>query len=342
MKSYKTVMIFLGFLLLFSLMSCHMKKRSLGSYNKIVIIADSLLTAEIKEDLNSALERITYTPQSEPIFNLIYQVPSELNRLTRFPNLLIVGTLDAEGEMKNLLQKLLSPTSLQRIKEDSAFVFSNKEPWAFDQILVVLAAKDKETLIKNLQKQGNAIFDLFDQNAESSVFGTLFTYMEQKAISEDLMKKYGWSIRVQHDYFVALDSTDLRFVWLRRLEPQRSIFIYWEPSNDPSLLSKEWMLDRRKMFEQKFLDGDFVYEDSLITTREKIVDFNNRYAIRLDGVWQNEKHTMGGPFRSYGFYNERDKRLYLIDFFVYAPGEQKYPYLRQLDGIASTFKTQGE
>lgn len=45
----------------------------------------------------------------------------------------------------------------------------------------------------------------------------------------------------------------------------------------------------------------------------------------------------GGPFRSYGFYNESDHRLYLMDYSVFAPGEKKWPFMRQLEAMARTF-----
>jgi len=146
-------------------------------------------------------------------------------------------------------------------------------------------------------------------------------------------------MRVQHDYYVAVDSSELNYVWLRRFNPQRWISVYWEPVKDPSVLSKQWMLEKRHGIIRSFYDGDYVYEDENIKVQKKVVDFNDRFAIRLDGVWQNEKHVMGGPFRSYAFYNESDGRLYLIDLAVYAPGQRKHQYLRQLEGIASTFRT---
>jgi hypothetical protein len=319
---------------------CGVKRQSLGSRNKIVVIADSSLFAEIEPDLSKMLCQELYTPQPEPIFSLMLQTPTELEKLTRFPNLLIVGTLESTGKMGDLLGKFLSGPSLKRVQADSAFLFNKENAWAYDQMLAVLVSKDKETLLQNISANGQAVFDLFDRHERKAVLKMLFDRYEQKEIPKRLMNEHGWSVRVQHDYFIAVDSSAVRSVWLRRMDPQRSLFIYWEPCNDPSVLSKEWMMDRRQQFSIKFFDGDYVYEDSTITVQEKVVDFCNRYAIRLDGVWQNDKYTMGGPFRSYGFYNESDKRLYLIDLLVYAPGERKYQFLRQLDCMAATFTTQ--
>lgn len=319
--------------------SCGFKREALGSQNKIIVIADSTLWLQIEEDVRDALEQALYTPQPEPIFTVTHRPPESLNKLTRFPNLLILGTLESEGRMGDIINRVLSDASLQRVEEDSAFLFSKKDPWARNQMLAVAVANDRQNLQEQFLEHGDKVFDLFDAYTRTLVFRSLFNQFEQKNIETRLMREHGWTMRIQHDYFLAVDSTDMRFVWLRRFNPQRWISVYWEPTEDPSKLSKEWILEKRRRIGEEIYQGDYVYEDSLIKVQDKVVDFNGRYAIRLDGVWQNDEFIMGGPFRTYGFYNESDGRLYWIDLAVFAPGERKYQYLRQLDGIASTFRT---
>ena len=328
--------------LLLASFSCSMRRGSIGSHDKILVLADSTLWLQVEDDLRAVLERSSFTPQPELIFTVLQKNTDELRRITRHPNVLILGTLQSEGEMKELVDKLLSAESVERIKNDEAFLFQKKDAWALDQILAVLVSNDVETLKNNIREQSDKIFDVFDTFSEAYTHRTIFSQFEQKTLKKDLMRKHGWNVRVPHDYHVAVDSSELRFVWLRRFEPQRWFSIYWEQVDDPSLLSKEWLLEKRATTIKEYYDGDYVYQDSTITVREKLVDFNGRYAIRLDGVWQNEKHVMGGPFRMYGFYNESDGRIYMIDLAVYAPGRRKYPFLRQLDAMAHTFKSENE
>ncbi|MBN1562072.1 DUF4837 family protein [candidate division KSB1 bacterium] len=327
--------------LLIVALSCGMKRDSLGSLDKIIVIADSTEWAEIGDDVLAVMDKKINTPQPESIFNLLHKNPEDLNKLTRFPNLLVVGTLEAQGRMRDLIDRLLAG-SQSRIQADSAFLFNKTNAWAKNQLLVLAVSKDIPTLRQNLRENGDRLFNLFDENLSDHVRQSLFIHFEQQEISKKLMDRHGWSVRVQHDYFVAVDSSEIRYVWLRRFNPQRWISVHWQPTDDPSLLTKEWMLEKRADIIAKYYDGDYVYEDETIKVQEKIVDFNGRYAIRLDGVWQNEKHVMGGPFRMYGFYDESDGRLYLIDLSVYAPGQRKYQYIRQLDGIALTFQTRAE
>ncbi len=338
----KSVFAGLVALLFVLVVSCGMKRDSLGSMDKIIIIADSTQWINIKDDVMAAMEHIMYTPQPESVFELLHKQPKDLKNLIRFPNLLMVGSLDQQNDMQELLEKMLSDDALARVQEDSAFLFNKDDPWARHQLLALAVSKDEETLKKNLLEHGDRIFNLFEENISANVLRSLYIHFEQEEIAKSLMKEHGWSIRVQHDYFVAVDSSEIRLVWLRRFNPQRWISVYWEPVDDPSILSKEWMLEKRGTLLKDLYEGDYVYEDETIKVQEKIVDFNDRYAIRLDGVWQNEEYVMGGPFRSYAFYEESDGRLYLIDLAVYAPGRRKTEYLRQLDGIASTFRVKAE
>lgn len=101
-------------------------------------------------------------------------------------------------------------------------------------------------------------------------------------------------------------------------------------------------MQKRDSLTKIYYDGDYIFEDSIIQTKEKVVDFNGRYAIRLDGVWQNDKNIAGGPFRTFGFYNKGDGRMYLVDCAIVAPGERKWPYMRQVEAMAYTFKTADE
>jgi hypothetical protein len=49
---------------------------------------------------------------------------------------------------------------------------------------------------------------------------------------------------------------------------------------------------------------------------------------------------MGGPFVNYSFYDQASGRLYLIDGSVFAPGYDKLDFLRHMEIIARTFRTQ--
>jgi hypothetical protein len=74
-------------------------------------------------------------------------------------------------------------------------------------------------------------------------------------------------------------------------------------------------------------------------TKIEKINFLGRDAIKLEGLWEIEEKAIGGFFRSYTFFDMKTKKIYFIDISVFAPGEVKEPYIRQLDIIAHTFST---
>ncbi len=329
---------------IFTVFNCGMKEDTIGDRNKVVVVADSTLWLEVQDEIKASLSHIYYTPQPEPAFKILHKTPDQLGKLTRVPNLLMVATLQDEGKMKEYVNKILSASSLQRVRENKASLFSSRDAWARNQLLVVAIAKDKETLEQNLQENQQQLFDLFDEFVSQKIRDMLFKHLEKEKLSKELMKKYGWTMRIQADFHVVVDSADIQTVIMERFDPVRWITVYWQSSETPYTLTKEWMINKRNEIARKFYNDDYIYTDDTIKVQEKEVYFNDFPAIRLDGVWQNDNANKisGGPFRCYGFYDDQAQRIYFIDMAVFAPGERKMQYIRQVDAMAHTFRTAEE
>ena len=344
MKKIYTVHFALIAILVFCFLftGCTQKPISLGSNDKVAVIADSALWGKIDSLVRKAIEKERFTPQPERIFSIILHQPEKLAVLTRYPHILFLGTLDQEGDTKQLLDNMLSPEARKKVEQDSLYIFQKNDPWSKNQLLIVLVSRDLPTLQKRLRENENSVFQIFDSDAQKLVHNQMYGKYEKKEIGKKLFKEHDWTVRVQRDFVLAMDSTEAKFVWLRRINPQREFFVYWQSTNDPSILSREWIIETRDNLTKDFYAGDFIFQDDDVKAIDKIVDFRGRYAILLDGVWQNEKHMIGGPFRSYAFYDESQGRLYLVDSSVFAPGEHKWPYMRQVIAMANTFRTDND
>ncbi len=342
-KNFELLLMVLIVILIFG-MDCAQKGQSMGSLRNIVVLADSLLWEQVEGPVTRILSEEKYTPQPEMIFVLNRIDPAKIGELKKYSQILLIGTLDQQGVTKNLLDQLLPAGSKGRqlVENNERSFFPVKDPWSREQLLGVLVSNDLPTLLENLNTDKKTIFDAFDEHVNSRVFNQAYYTYEQKNVEKKLMDQYGWSIRVPHDFAMTIDSSAARFIWLRRTGPNRLIrdlFVYWEPVADPSILSKEWILEKRANIAKDYYKGYYVYTDSLIKVNEELVNFYENYSIKLDGIWQDDSLNIGGPFRSYAFYSETDGRLYLLDGAVWAPEQRKWPFLRQLDIIMHTFKT---
>ena len=67
--------------------------------------------------------------------------------------------------------------------------------------------------------------------------------------------------------------------------------------------------------------------------------FLGRQAQITTGLWENDQPAAGGPFKNWAFYDPYSQRVYMIDVAVHAPEQDKQPFLRRMEIIASTFRT---
>ncbi|MGE5411558.1 MAG: DUF4837 family protein, partial [Clostridiales bacterium] len=67
--------------------------------------------------------------------------------------------------------------------------------------------------------------------------------------------------------------------------------------------------------------------------------FHGNYALAMQGLWEMSDKSMGGPFINYTLYDEKSKRIYMIDASIYAPNYVKKGLIRQLDILLQSFQT---
>lgn len=316
---------------------CVWKPEVRGPEHWVIALGDTTELKQVEPLLRGAVERTISTPHRERIFEVHLFPADSLPRFRHYKNLLIVGTLQAKGKAGEYISKLVG-RARTRVEQDSAYVFSKRDAWVRGQLLVLFVSRDMETLRRRLENNGDILFRLFNDFANEQVARRMYAVLEQKEINEHLLKTYGWMVRVQHDYFIALEKPG--FVFLRRMHPERWLFVLWEETNDPSRLTKEWVLEKRAWVGREYYGGDTILD---LDMQVRQVDFNGRFALQFDGIWENAQKIAGGPWRAYAFYDEPSGRLYLIDLAVFAPDhERKMPFLRQLDVMAHTFRTRQE
>ena len=163
----------------------------------------------------------------------------------------------------------------------------------------------------------------------------MFFKGEQTELEDYIATNYGWKIRIQHDYYLVKESEDGNFIWLRRLDPDRSLFVYRFKAKGLDREDSGWLIEKRDSLGTIYFESDSVSkEDSYMVNTE----FCGFPAVKLIGIWQNHKLFIGGPFRTYAFFDPEQKYIYMVDILVTAPDKRKKPYLDQLEVMANTFR----
>lgn len=329
-------LIFLIFILL--LIGCNgeiPKRDTLGPHDQILVLTDSSDFVKTKNALTKALEVEVFLPKAEKLFTVKFMPLEDYDRYKRWQNILILAILDQKGKADGFVKSVLSEEAMNKVAKGEVFLGIQKNIWAKNQGLVYLVGKDAKSISDFLDLNGKRLLDTFLEVQRQQLLYVMFKVGEQKKISEELLAKFDWKVRVQFDYVVANADEENDFVWLRRFYPDRFLSVKSFKGTGTENYSSGFWINLRNEIGVKYHQNSEV--DTLRTTAAN-VDFLGYKALKLSGLWVIREDFVGGPFRSYCFFDEKAQKYFLIDLAVFAPGEDKKNYLTQLEIIASTFE----
>ncbi len=304
---------------------------ALGPANQLTIVTNVATEDESVKLLKTVFSRKVVTVDEEDAYAFELLPPDMLNKHRNSRNLLLLTDLSRNDVLAQRVRRLLGKSETNRLMKGGGgyVVLSNRE--ALGQTLAIVAGPNRGSLAGLIREKGELLFAEVDSTVIERTKDVLYLHGEQKAMSRYISSKYGWTLRIPKGFRVAEDETG-KLVKLVAHEPARLLFVHWRPS-DGEPLNAEQCLRLRSELVWEYYDED-VIEESMTSTADAL--FQGRPAVRIDGVWQNEKHVIGGPFFTFCF-KERG-RLYVIDCVVFAPGMDKAAFLKQLEALASTFK----
>lgn len=331
--------VFISVYIVFFILACASKPRGWWREGEIAVMADSTDWETFHGVLRHTFERVIRTPQPEKTFSLFHVSEKDFNRYSEFRYLLLITTLQSEGPINRIVRNVLTaPDVRNAVEQGRYFVFTRKNQWARNQILVILVGKDIPTLRTQIEDNNHMLYDIFDSDFKARLTKEMFERGEKKKLEAYLLDFYGWTYRIQHDYHLMDEFGEDGYLWLRRLYPERWMFVRWIEKGDTTLLNTNWVIQERNRLQEEYSEGEIVSEHYLISFRSK---FLGREAVVTTGLWEHEEKAVGGPFKNYTFYDPLSGRVYMIDLALFAPeyASQKLPFLKRMDVMVHTFKT---
>jgi len=329
--------------------ACDVKKPAKGFEDEIYVIADSVEYEDMLSSLQSVFEREINTPQPEKLFTLKRMNVSKLDNNNRLKNIIIAAPLNSGSRTSQYIKAIVDSSVEAKLVSDSTFILYKENLWAENQIVAVIAANTMEELNSKILGNSEDLLYTFQKISDERLFNNLYNpKYEQKNVEGQFLKDYGWVIYVQADFVVALNKPEDNFVWLRRSpgsDMERWIFVYWIDNATPDYLVEDSIKTIRNRVTKKFYETSddksyvVVAEDYFVV---KEVNFNGRYALFTQGLWDLNIKGMGGPFVNYFFYDENTQRIYMIDGSVYAPKYYKRNLIQQMDVTLQSFRTDAE
>jgi hypothetical protein len=309
------------------------RDRPLGSRNQIVVIADESVWQAVADPLSRAYEREIRTPQPEKTYYLDHVQYAQLSDITRRPYILFVAPLKSPGPTSVFLSNALSPEATDGVNSGEYYVFEKPDLWARDQLVLFVTAPTLVNLIDRINEHANELYSLINDDRNQIVQSEMYSRLEQTDLEKKFRLKYGWQLRIQHDYVPIIDDSSRNLVMLKRSYPDRWLSIHWL-DGDHDYLSLKEVAAVRDTLGKWFPDPVFEYPDYY---QYHAVDFRGRAAGLLTGLWATNSDIGGGPFFTYAIYDSVLQRSFFLDGAVFAPQDDKEPYVRQLQIMARTF-----
>ncbi len=330
-----TLLTIAALLSLLSLLCTDRVPESIGSYNRFFTFADPEVKEKVKEELEEALEREIITPRTETVFKVRWVDFDSLDRYANRRNLMFLATLNGKGSVSSWVRNSLSPPAKKKVEEDEALIFTKLNLFAQPQTVYFIIGHTPEDLETKIVLNEDYLYSLSDSlinyHLSKWLFKSFFGEEENKELTRQIAREYNFSIRIPPLYKLA--RKDSNFIWLRRLEPEQWVFVYFEQTED-STLSYDWWLKKREEVGKLYYEGDVIIDSTVHIKESHIAGYP---AMRFSGLWKNPEKILGGPFISYLFYVPKQSRKYIVDCAVFAPTVKKEPYLRHTEIIARTF-----
>lgn len=328
-------------LLVFLFCGCSSPKRdAIGSFNAVQVLVDPAERKIVEEPLRLVLEIPIQTPRPEKLFRVHIIDSADFEYVSRCHIVMAVASLRAGGHVGEFIRRSLNEDAIDAVKKGEAQIFVKRDPWAKKQILIILTARSPEEIYTYVMTHGGEIFKLIDDFANEQIshwlFGEFQGVGERKDLEEKIAMEYGFGIRIPRNFEWEKGNADERFLWLRALEPERWVFVYWEPLDSAGKkMTVGRLFHLRDSLCSIYYDGDSLVPDRITWETSELA---GKLVPKYRAFWKNSRRAIGGPVVGYILDDTLNRRRYIIDMAVFAPGIRKEPYLRHCDIIAKSFE----
>jgi len=270
------------------------------------------------------LQRPIATPQPEPEYKVRVGRVDQFQTYSRFRIVMLIGTVD-----DTLVRAVLGDRA-DSLPAGDFVLYKVPNPWQQGQFALIFAAREPGLLDQGLKTYSERIRKTLEEIVLEQMRRAAYFEGGIEPVADSMRKRYAFALEVPRRWQVREEFADSGFVYMFVHYPDRNVFVYWADSTrtlDPASL-----LALRDRLTGRFYDGDSIDRQFTMTDT---VEFLAGPAVRLRGVWKNDRETIGGPFVNYSFNHQG--RFYMVDGLVFNPGKKKLDHLLQVEAVVRSF-----
>jgi len=329
--------------LLLTLAACNMSDEqgiimAAGSYSDLaVVVSDPRSEPLARRFMAKASVNTTFVIKEEPLFRPDFYTSGQLQLAHRYKNAILILRIGDGGNLEDKVKGMVSKETWEHMATGGGGMVQINDPWATYQTVLVVAARDRNSLGSFLQEQAGTIREIFEKSSRDRILrGFRYSGLDTRLMNA-YRQQYGFSFEIPREFKqTQLKPDGFSGLELMRTGPSRGITITWKPHEDPAaaLEDQEFLLAMRREMGTSMHDEE-IADQGLRWSRTTLGELP---AVKLEGAWASNRFAGGGPFWSYFVADEVRGRVFCVDLLAYAPHMDKMPMFRRMAAIVSTFK----
>ena len=348
MKKNNSILILLG-IFIFLTLGCSQKENvnktqgkkidphkpmSWGHKQTVYVFADDNVWKYAKGHLIKTLERVRFTTENEKVFVVKRAPIDDMDNFYKFNNLIFFCNLESNDKVSTYIKEIMGAKVEAEVNENLIGMYAKDNVWARDQFVLFIMGDNEPDLLKFNILQSHNIFDLFKDKLFDRIQRQVYktsTYPDNK------FSTLPWTLELPKNYVLYKNDAENNFIsFIARLrnKPDRYMSVYFQEILEDEF-DRKWLKETRRKISWKYYDEDEFFDKDV---RMEKFELAGHQGWRLTGRWQNKKHSVGGAFQSFAFYDKVSGLAYLVDNSVYHPDGEKLEALYELEIISSTLK----
>lgn len=351
--------LFLAIVVLVTTLSCDgdYRQQAVGTFGDAVVLMDSSYHESAAADAirDTYGRAITTLPNYEALFDLRFvdfNSNQELEAVKKNKNVIIASPIDDSTNVGRFVRALMDDRVEERVRRGESFAFPLNDQWYRNQWAIILTSTSDSALAENIRSTEESLVSSLMEKEFARWTYEIYEHGENYALEDSLWQNHGWKIRIQHDWMKNVDTTytengiQNHVVTMRRPLPDNDrLFWTWWQNDVESIddIDPDWINAKRDSVMEKWVRG--TRDDSYVATEYRrpvltdTLEVNGHRAFETLGTWQMINDAMGGPFANMTIYDEEKQRLFILEFWQFAPKYSKRRFVRQFRAMLRTFES---
>lgn len=305
--------------------------QAFGDRNSIIVRAERTLWTQVDSTVMHALEQRVFTTRPERIFQVTFVAADDTlwRDLRAWQQVVVLGTRGDDA-----VERILR--AADRSDASSPALVQTTDIWALEQLVTLLLLPDMdqaEAVDRLLPELYDSLRDRYDE----WILERLYTTGVDDSLTQALSRQ-GFTLELPRVYLASQRDSLFHFTNPYRqgdTDLLRSILLTWKTGGGD--MSQDSLRAWRETIDETYYEPSQEILDTGI--RRDSIQVGGRPALELRGVWQDRSDfPAAGPFIARAVACPQENRVYYMDAWVFAPGKDKYPYLRQLEILLDSFR----